>query len=451
VKPDEAQILLDQSRLALEKGDFEEAHTLVDRVLKAQIDFPEALNLKALIFFREKKYREARELFFELSRKFPGEPALILNLGISALKLESWQEALEYLHRAQELMPNNPKIHNYLGLAYSGIGQFKRAQEEFIKGGSKKMADQMLALLRTEPESSPSPPSLKDEFSLNLYEEQKESESKKLEKVEVEGGDFESVIDKAFTPAPSSSDKQEPTPSPQDLLGQALKLLRKRYEPFEETGETSNGLKELSQRIALREEWQRPVGFLESNLLGIELHPQRFTAVRLCHLLGWKGDLTTTPLHKRYKGKDLKALFGSPEDPLFQCQGSGEVFLLAPQNQQFFSIKLERDLLYIREEFLFGIVGALEWENGRLPSPHPPEPQVVQVRGEGHAILIHPRKGSLRIITITGGKNSIHLPHLVGWFGQVIPLVQEWGKDPKILLVQFQGEGVAIVYLPHPD
>jgi hypothetical protein len=438
VKPDEVQILLDQARLALDKGDFEEAHTLVGRILKEEGDLPEALNLKALIFFKDKKYQQAKELFLTLSRKFPGEPAIILNLGISALKLEEWHEALEYLHRAQELMPNNPKIHNYLGLAYSGLGQFGRAQEEFIKGGSKKMADQMLALLRSGETTPPSP-------SLSFPEEEEIRPTPR--------NDLETAIDEAFQPTPSPPPPAgEPSPSPQDLVGQALQLLRSRYELFVEIHESGKALRELSQRISLRSDWERPVGVVERGILGIEIHPQRLVAVRIQNLLAFKGDLSLSPLSKRYKGKDLKAPFGTPDDPLYLCQGSGELYLLPPKNHQFFLIKLEKDLLYIREEFLYGIFGSLEWENGRLPSPRPPEPQVAQIRGEGYAILIYPSKGSLKIIPTGGQKSSVPIQNLIGWFGQAIPIVQEWGKDAtRIVVVQFQGDGSLLLHLPYPS
>lgn len=449
MKLDEASILLDQARLALKKGGYDEAHSLVDRVLKELPDYGEAHNLKALIFFKEKKYREAKRLFLDLYKKFPGEHALVLNLGICSLKLEEWQEALEYLHRALELQPNNPKIHNYLGLAYSGIGQFQRAKEEFLKGGSQKMANQMLSLLRSDSGSPPSAPTVTSEVPLSLDEGEKALTTPPTPTVE-EPGAFETAIDQAFTPAPYAPETTEgETSPPQDLLAQALRALRKRYEQVLETGLLGKGLKDLVSLLELRKEWERPVGLLEPNLVGIELIPQRFTVLRAYQLVGFLGDMNIVPLNKRYKGKELKAPFGTPENPLFQVMGSGEIFLRPPDNQRFFLFKLENELVYLMEDHFFGMIGEFRWENGRLPSPQPPEEQIVQVRGEGHILLTHSQADYLQIIMLSGGKFTLNISHLLGWFGTVVPLVTVWGKEKQQLVVQFQGNGGVILKLPH--
>lgn len=148
MRVDEIQILLDQGRIALNQGRFDEASELIDRVLVEDGHNEQALNLRGLLFFKQDRFKEAVDLFKNLVQKHPDEPTLLMNLGLAYLKSEQYQDAIRELTRALQKQPSNSKILNYMGLAYSGIGRLKEAQAYFLQAGSTKMADQMLQLMK---------------------------------------------------------------------------------------------------------------------------------------------------------------------------------------------------------------------------------------------------------------------------------------------------------------
>lgn len=481
---DEVQILLDQSRIALNQGRFDEAMDLLDRVLADDDSNEQALNLKGLILFKQNRYDEAVELFSGLLQKYPDEPTLLMNLGLALLKSERYEEAIVELNKAAERNPGNPKIHNYLGLAYSGIGRLREAQENFLEGGSKKMAEQMLLLMKSssgeatgEEEAvevdvdnaqesiqdlnpddtldaafgetfalgasdpgTPNPAAAKDVASTAA------PQSKSVTAPAAPGADTVSA-----TPTPSAV-KAPPAgastdPVPTDLLGSAVNMLRNRYEAVLDTVDAGVSLQQLTERLRLQRDAAAKIDMVRPNVARIPVIPGNTVLSRLRGLVAIEGDVRGEVRQKRYKGKDIKSRFGSEQDPVFELIGSGAVLVEQAGDQTMFAVKLEGELVYVVEDAFFALSGDWRWENGRLPANKGADLHLVQLRGEGALLLSIPGRSRVGAVALSGQKLAVPLRRLVGWYGNVVPVLIDTPLpgDDAAGAVQFQGDGAVLL------
>jgi tetratricopeptide (TPR) repeat protein len=437
VDPEEIQLLLDQAKIALKNSEFETAHSLVDKILSQERNDP-ALNLKAMILFKEKKYKDAIHLFEDLVERYPDDPALTLNLGISYLKGEHYQKAVEQLMKAITLQPENTKIYNYLGLAYNALGEFRKAKEAFIKGGSQKMAEEMVALLeQREGGSQPSPSEITLSEGLSPFSPKEERPDETPEEFP-----SESAIEQAFTSSLPTSEEKNPT----DIVTYALKTLKDRYELFLQSSPSGKRATEIEENLNLLKFWNPPVSLVSPRLLGVRLKQGEEGFFRDSFLFLSPEEGKETVVHRRYKGKELKGLFGGEEEPISRFTGPSDLFFTLPANLQFFLLKTHDDLFYISEDILFGFTGGFRWENGRLPSPVPPDPLITQIRGEGYLVLYYPSDLYLLTYPLENSSVRIRLSSVGGWTGGVIPSITlKKSHEKEEPWVVFQGTGTLFI------
>jgi len=497
MRVDEIQILLDQGRIALNQSRYEEAQELLDRVLEEDNYHEQALNLKGLLLFKQERFQEAVGLFQRLVDQYPEEPTLLMNLGLAYLKSEQFDRAIEELQKALAHGPT-PKIHNYLGLAYSGKGQLQNAQTHFLEGGSKRMADQMLQMMQ----ASTSQPSA-DASDKAVPEPAEETASATTEVQE-----SDDAVDSAFAqtfdveekpspPTPATSpqplqqqaeaagakDSTVPTTkddavpadtdgasashkfqaaetgppgaevAPTDLLGSALHLLRDRYEWAMETSDAGRNLKQLAERLGLSRNRSALVEQPRPNLVRLSVGSEQQTLARLRDLLTLEGDLRTEIRKKRYKGKDLATTFGGEQQPVCGVVGQGDVFLDAGAHRTFFTISLEEELVYLVESVFAGLVGTFHWENGRLPGDDGHDLHLVQMRGTGTTVLQIPEARRLAAVRLQQQQAVLPVERLAGWYGNVVPMVTKLpvpGAGAKHPAIQFQGRGTLLVLQAAP-
>lgn len=476
---DEIRILLDQGRVALGQGRFDEALELVDRVLETDDGNEQAINLKGLVLFKQDRFGDAVSLFQTLVGKYPEDPTLLMNLGLAYLKSEQHAAAITELEKALKFKGDEGKIHNYLGLAYSGLGKLKDAQKHFESGGSRKMAEQMLALMGSMggDESAGAGDDTVDQ-SFDATFAPAPAPEPEIE-VEIEADEPapepapEPAAEPASEPEPPAAElatkaKAKPKPEsapeaaaaaaegavPTDLLGNALHLLQRRYEGVLETLDPGQGLTELGDSLLLERDSGALIDLARSNLIRVRSQPGQVALGRARLLFATMGDLKAELRRRRYKGKDTKTTFGGDESPVCEFVGEGSVWLALGEGQHFQTVRMSGELLYVLETSFTALAGEWRWENGQLPGAKSGEIHVVQLRGDGMLALRVPKGFRLGSIRLQKQKLALPATRLAGWYGNIVPVLGDMGLPadlkPGGATVQFQGDGTVLVYVPVP-
>jgi Tfp pilus assembly protein PilF/uncharacterized protein (AIM24 family) len=99
-----------------------------------------ALKLLALVRFKLGRLAEAREVYRTAHEVAPEDAAVRLNLGLIALKLDWFEEAITELESATRLSPDDQRAWSYLGYAYARTGAKSRAAAAFRKAGQQEVA-----------------------------------------------------------------------------------------------------------------------------------------------------------------------------------------------------------------------------------------------------------------------------------------------------------------------
>jgi len=82
---------------------------------------------------RNKVWHNEETLWKDVTEKSPNNGRGLMNYGISFLEKGEAQRALDYFSRAQELLPNYPKVYTNKAIALNLIGKDKEAIENFEK------------------------------------------------------------------------------------------------------------------------------------------------------------------------------------------------------------------------------------------------------------------------------------------------------------------------------
>jgi hypothetical protein len=102
-----------------------------------------ALKLLALVRFKLGRLGEAREAYQTARAVAPQDPAVRLNLGLVALKLDWFEEAIAELEAATRLGPDDTRAWSYLGYAYARTGATGRAALAFRRAGQPEVAAEL--------------------------------------------------------------------------------------------------------------------------------------------------------------------------------------------------------------------------------------------------------------------------------------------------------------------
>ncbi len=194
--------------------------------------------------------------------------------------------------------------------------------------------------------------------------------------------------------------------------------------------------------------------------------------IRFQALSGCKGGYQIELKHKRFKGKETHLVFGGEKNPVVEFKGAGVLIISAPEGDTY-NLDPQGDILYISETFLLAAQGDLQWENGKVPLKDSGELNLVRLQGSGYVLVSLP--GKLHAISLAEGESfSMLPPMLVGWMGNLVPLVKEIiltpenGKEKekakakekekekekeeiKRLLLEMKGTGKVFFYLPTPQ
>ena len=118
---------------AFQSGHLGEAEDLLQQVLRAEPDQPDALHLLGLIAVQAGELEAAADIMTRAFKKADHHPAIAVNLAAVLCRSGRFAEAEQTSRTALEKAPQDPGVWNGLGLALQGNGDGASAQAAFAK------------------------------------------------------------------------------------------------------------------------------------------------------------------------------------------------------------------------------------------------------------------------------------------------------------------------------
>lgn len=153
-------------------------------------------------------------------------------------------------------------------------------------------------------------------------------------------------------------------------------------------------------------------------------------------------NLGAHPLNRRMQGRAVPEVF----QRLVSLEGEGHM-VLCRENEHFYPLRLQRDLCFFVEQYIWALEASLMWDVGRLPGSRLRRPiPLVRAAGEGAVALRVP--GELVAVKVAPDRPyRVRDTGFVGWVGNVIPHVIPEGEQEGTFL-HCAGEGAVLVTLP---
>jgi hypothetical protein len=190
----------------------------------------------------------------------------------------------------------------------------------------------------------------------------------------------------------------------------------------------------------------RDVFAVEGSVLHVAVRGEVLS--RLEGLFAARGTLTLKPEVKRFRGKPTDKPFGAGRDRLHRFCGEGALFYRTG-GWVFTVVDLVEDAGYFREEAVFALEEPLVLENGRVPSRHSRDLDLVHLRGRGR-FLLRSAAAPVALETTTSAPLRVPLASLLGWTGSVTPQIEVLGatglvEGPGLVVANLTGEGRVLV------
>lgn len=392
----------------LQAGDADQSRVMLERALRLRPDNERGQNLLALSYFKLGQLDQAERIYRTLSAAHPEDAALRVNLGLVLLKKGREDDAIALFETALELAPDHRKAQNYIGLAHMQKQAFATARKWFDLSGNTQMSERMAAALAGD--------------AVVREAERRGS------------GGSEGVLSAAeATPiAPSGHwmATLSPSPSPETTLDAAPPELAS----FTLARRFDKPLAEGARAFTATE-----------TMVTVAVKGELFT--RVDGLLASFGDIDFKPEFKRFRGRVTDKPFGEAARRVMRVTGVGQLWI-ALNGLHYQTVEIGDEAAYFREDALFGFEESLLFENGRVPSRHSNDLQLVHLRGRGLALIVSKQRP--RAIEIRKNEPCrLPLEVLLGWHGNVAPRIVALGSGEAsadaLYAVELSGEGYALL------
>jgi tetratricopeptide (TPR) repeat protein len=425
---------LQQAAEHLRAERLDELRASLDKLTATAPDDLRVQNLRGLYLFRVERYAEAREVYRVLVIDHPRDTALRLNLGLTELKLGDNVAAGDSLRRVTEAEPNNQRAQGYLGLALMRGGDLRGAQAAFQRAGQHELEERVAKriveleeegnLQRTELERAASAGS-------SLLEGEQPFRS-------IDGEDSSTPATAAGAGRWQTRAAGERLPLPTDDPASRLPALR--IHPPEAIASFANA--RMLRAAAGGEAFALAEGGLLVTHVGERLYTRTIGAIAS------SSSLTFEPVRRRVRGQSVEEGFGEDIEAMFLASGKGTM-LVSPRGGHFVLLRLEDDILYVRERHIFAFEDSLGWENGRMPGANADvePPRVVQFRGQGRVVV----RSAQPLFTLKLEAETSHIVDalaLAGWIGRVQPRLLRTEQGEATPYVECSGEGVLLIEEP---
>lgn len=419
---------------------FREAEVEVLRALSITPSDLRGLKLLALVRFKLGRLEEARALCREIASALPRDAGVRLKLGLIALKLDHLDESVQELELATRLAPDDLRPWNYLGFAYARRGERARAAVAFRRAGSEAMAVEMESeAVDQRPERAPAAPVRVDtdgSGARGAY------------------GSGRSVISPGALPSTTFEPAFDLSlPMPLEPRGADDREAREAIAEARPTTAERPPVREGAPALPA----EPLVGFAvaqlapplnQSSWIGAaaRLAVDDGAFVRADAAVACAGRVRWEPAQRRAQGRPTADRLGA-DVPFFRVQGRGELFVAAPTGR-LVPLRLEDDVLYVREDAVVAFEGTVSWEYGHIPRA---PMGMLQFRGRGLVtICVRGETGAVKVSPERPVQASPR--NLLGWVGRVVArggalgpdeAPQDAGASP-VLPITCEGEGVVL-------
>jgi tetratricopeptide (TPR) repeat protein len=366
------------------------------------------LKLLALVRFKLGRWAEAREVYREAAGASPDDATIRLNLGLIALKLESFPEAAAELEATVRLQPEDRRAWSYLGYAYAKSGAPMQAATAFRRAGQHELAAEM------ERAATPS----------------HGPEAAVVEGLPAAGvGAAESSSGMA-TPRPLPRDESTPVPlvnlAEQSRDGERISTL---------ASFTTGRLLSFAPSDA-------PLESLGRGVLRFAGGPE--THVRQSALLAALGAGGLALARRRIRGHLSDEVLADQGDRLFRVEGETELLLSSPDpGRHLVALSLDRDVLYLEASRVVAWGDEIVWEAGSVPGNGSP---LLQFRGTGRVVILVGDDELVALRIAEGERMTVPSARLAGWLGRVVVQARPGqGIGAGADHVTCEGEGVLLI------
>jgi tetratricopeptide (TPR) repeat protein len=385
-------------------------------LVAARRSFPgdlRVLKLLALVRFKLGRLGDAREVYREAAAAASDDAAIRLNLGLIALKLESFPEAAEELEATVRLQPDDRRAWSYLGYAYAKSGSPMQAATAFRRAGQHELAAEM------ERAATPSSHG---------------SDGAVVEGLPVAGAGAGSTD--------SSSGMATPRPLPRTDEDTPIPSLNVELRPREGT-QVSTLASFTTARLLSFAPSDARLESLSGGVLRFTAGPE--THVRQSALLVALGDEALAVARRRTRGQLSDEVLAADGDRLFRVEGSAELLLASPDpNRRLVGLSLDRDVLYLEASRVMAWGDEIVWEAGSVPGNGSP---LLQFRGTGRVVILA-GDGELVAVRIAEGDHmTVANDRLAGWLGRVVVQARpaHGAEAAACDHVTCEGEGVLLI------
>ncbi|HSQ62138.1 MAG TPA: tetratricopeptide repeat protein [Polyangiaceae bacterium] len=430
----------------LQDNRVHEAKEELETALDLQPRDPKGQDLLAGVYFRLGMYPRAIQIYEQLHRDIPNDPALMINLALCYLKTGQSQAARGVLEELVVQLPEHRRAWGYLGLAYERLGDLDKAEQAFERAGHASMARRVAAQRAQQPpqQATVAPPQEATRFEDAAIRATAAVAFQELDSGELsfalaepamqrtDAGTWRAIELGAAVRSPS-------VPPPQSLGGAAQQPAASMAPRAPRT------LAEVVSGSVLGVSEGGPRFRLHSSGVLVVNAPQGFAA-RLEALRAHTGGLETAILERQTRTPSPEP-FGGLGSPMLRMQVSGPVLLGPRPAHRLMPISLDADsTLFLREDMVFAFDLALTFENGRLTFAEGDALPVAQFRGGGALVLelLDP----LVALEVTAGRSVVaRRESLIGWTGRLLPRAVPMSEAPSGQrgLLGFSGEGSVLV------
>jgi tetratricopeptide (TPR) repeat protein len=386
--PSNEQTLVSQLRRTSElitEQRLPEAEAELVRAQAASARDLRVLKLLALVRFKLGRLAESRRVYLEAADIAPEDPSVRLNLGLIALKLETFDEAARELEAAVRLQPDDRRAWSYLGYAYARCDRKAHAASAFRRAGQHELAAEM--------ERAVAPPAH-------------------------ESGNV--VVEGYATPGPGESATMralgagDATPRP--LLRADKTPVPIHETPVPDWGGTSTLADFTTARLLELVPGTEPIRSAGQGLLRFAASTE--THVRESALLVALGGPALALARRRRRGQLSHDRLASEHDRFFRVDGAGELILSSPDpTRLLIALSLDHDILYVDEARVVAWSDDVVWESGCVPGDGK---ALLQFRGTGRIVLWTAEDEVVAVRIVENERMAIPSARLVGWLGRVV-------------------------------
>jgi uncharacterized protein (AIM24 family) len=384
------------------------------------------LRLLALVRFKLGRISEARQVYRQAAEVAVDDPTIRLNLGLIALKLESFEEAARELEAAVRLRPDDRRAWSYLGYAYARNGQHAHAATAFRRAGQHELAAEM--------ERASAPVSQQADSAAVEYP------------AELLGPEASRAAARGeATPRPLPRSDDTPVPLFGTGADGGMSTAMSAGMSAMMSGEMTTLTDFTTARLLSLPAAASQVSSLGQGVLCFSATAD--THVRESALLVALGGPSLSSARRRTRGHLSGQSLAADGARFLRVEGGGELLLSSPERERgLVAMSLDRDVFYVQEDRVVAWGDEVVWESGSVPGSHI---ALLQFRGTGRVVILAGSGELVAVRIAEGDRFAVPSARLAGWLGRVVvqghPAAVAETTPAGLHHVTCEGEGVLLL------